>query len=150
MPSAAAAVGLTYDTTDLQAADLGLFLELVSGLDDSPEVRGVDVVVPYADGRTARPRRFDYRRIVLGGHVMSTGDDEDDARAVYRATRRALAILFDPTREPATLEATTEDGEVWAIEARPLSLVALTVVPGHLATVSVELEAVAEWALVSS
>jgi hypothetical protein len=150
MTTAVASIGVSFDGTDCQPSDLAFFLEIVVGFDDSPEVRGEDVTIPYADGRVARPRRFDRRRILLEGFVMGDGDDHDEQRADYRANRRTLSQLFDPTATPATLTLTLEDGSVWAITARTLSLVVTEVVQSLYATVSVELEAVSDWEAIGS
>lgn len=141
------AIGLTYDGVDLQPADLGYHLYLVSGLDDSPDVRGEDVTIPYLAGRLARPRRFDHRRIILEGFARGLGSDQATSRADYRAVRRGLAELFDPAREIADLVATLEDGSVATIAARPLSLVGIEAIPSEYAALSVELEAIEDWSV---
>lgn len=145
MSNGVAVVALTYDGDDIQESDLGIHLEIIAGLDDSPDIRGVDVTVPYLDGKVVQPRRFDHRRILLEGIVQGVSNDASSARADYRANRRALSVLFDNTRLPATLRAVLEDGDITRIEARPLSIIVVEVVPGYVGTVSVELEAVSEW-----
>lgn len=145
MTTPIASIALTYDETDLQPADLGFHLQLVSGLDDSPDVRGEDVTIPYLDGKLPRPRRFDHRRIVLEGHVRGLGSDEGLARANYRSSRRTLAVLFDTAREVADLVALLEDGSTATIACRPLSLIPFELVQSLEATVSVELEALEDW-----
>jgi len=73
MTNAVAVIGLTYDGTDLQAADFGVFLELVRGLNEPPAVRGVDLIVPSRAGRIVRNRVADALTIELRGYVMGTG-----------------------------------------------------------------------------
>lgn len=143
MTTAAAQVGLTFDATDVQDLD-GLYLEITSGLDDSPTVRGEDVTVPYADGQTARPRRFHERRLILTGFVRGSGADETAQRSDYRTNVRAMLTLFDPAADPADLVATLEDGYLATIAARTLSVVTTSDVP-TFARVSIELLAVEDW-----
>lgn len=145
MTSGVASIGVTYDGTDLQDSDLGIFLQIVVGLDDGAEVRGQDTVIPYLDGRLARPRRFDRRRIVLEGIVQGSGSTRELGMADYRANRRTLAQLFDNARDPATLRLVLEDGDITRCEARPLSIEANEVVQSQFAYISVELEAVSDW-----
>lgn len=139
-----ASIAVSYAGTDVQDPD-GIFLQIVAGIDDSPEVRGQDVVIPYAEGRVIRPRRFDRRRILLEGFVRGVGATDDLARIDYRGNRRTLAALFDTTRVPATLRLVLEDGDVTRVTARPLSIEAVEQVQSLYATVSVELEAVSDW-----
>jgi hypothetical protein len=73
MSSPLAVIGLTFDGTDVQRSDLGIFLELVRGLGEPPEVRGVDVVIPARSGRYVRNRVADRLVIELRGYVMGTG-----------------------------------------------------------------------------
>lgn len=139
------AIGLTYDGVDLQPADLGFHLFLVSGLDDSPDVRGEDVTIPYLAGRLPRPRRFDHRRPVLEGFARGLGIDQSARRSDYRAVRRGLAELFDPARDVADLVATLEDGSIATIACRPLSLIAVETIPSEYTGLSIELEAAEDW-----
>ena len=145
MTNQLSAIAISYDGTDVQTSDLGIHLEIVAGLDDSPDIRGQDVTVPYLDGRVVQPRRFDKRRILLEGFVRGIGASNDLARMDYRANRRVLANLFDNTGLPATLRLVLEDGDVTRIEARPLSIVAVETIPSLYANVSIELEAVSDW-----
>lgn len=140
-----AAIGLTYDGVDLQPSDFAFHLELVDGLDDSPDVRGEDVTIPYLAGRLPRPRRFDHRRLTLEGMARGLGTDQATSRADYRATRRGLAELFDPARDVADLVATLEDGSTATIACRPLVLNPVEIVQSEYAELSVSLEAVEDW-----
>lgn len=148
-----ASVPLTYDGTDLNPDDYRIFFEIVSGrFADGLEVRGKDVTVPSLAGRSARNRIADARRIELRGHVRGHGDDVDERREDYLALMDALAILFDPTRSPAALIATVEDGSQRSIDARPLPAFAVNEqVPSEFAYVSVVLESVdPDWSDVGS
>lgn len=144
MTSAVASIGVSYSGTDLQDADLGVFLEIVSGMAaDGLDVRGVDVVVPGLTGRIARGRRLDTRRIELRGHVMGQGSTQDDRQADYRDSMDALAALFDPSASPDSLVLTMEDSSTRTIEARPLpGMMVEVVVPSEFAYVSIVLESV--------
>ncbi|HEX5013021.1 MAG TPA: hypothetical protein VFV72_02595, partial [Candidatus Limnocylindrales bacterium] len=80
MTHAAATVGLTFDATDLQQADLQWFFEIKRGLDEVPSVRGKDSIVPALAGRVERNRKNDVLSIVLEGFVRGdpTLTDVDD------------------------------------------------------------------------
>lgn len=146
MTHPAATIPLTYGGEDLQAADLSLFLEITQGLNELPEVRGRDVLIPYLDGQRPRPRRPDTLRLVLAGHVMGNGAAAAARQADYRTTMRALGVLFDTARDPADLVATLEDGATATISARPLSIMANEQVPSEFAKVSIELLSIdPEW-----
>jgi hypothetical protein len=149
MTTAAAAIGLTYKAIDIQAPDFSIFLEITQGLDDSPDVRGVDVTVPAADEQTARPRRFHQRKILLAGHVMGNGSDQATARANYRLSRQVLSALFDATAAPGDLVATLEDGSTATIPCRTLpgGLAAIEVIPSEYARLSIELLAIEDWTI---
>lgn len=143
MTSEAAAIALEYAGEDIQDQDLGIFLEIVHGLNETPEVRGVDTVVPGAPGRVAGSRVFDRFTIHLEGWV--TGGASGGA-AAFRANMAFLQSLFSPTRTPATLRAVLEDASVAEVTARPLSIAGgAQPVPDAL-PISVELEAIEPWA----
>jgi hypothetical protein len=132
-----AAIPLTYDAIDLQQADFGIYLWIARGLNEPPEVRGKDVVVPGRDGQIPRNRRSDTLRIDLVGEVFGLGPDQATVRADYRTTSRFLRSLFSPARSPADLVALLEDGDTATIAARPL--------PGMLWNEHI----VSEWATIS-
>jgi hypothetical protein len=148
MTTGVAAIPLTYDGADLQAADLSLFLEITQGLSDGLEVRGKDIVIPYRDGQWSRPRRVDTRRLVLTGHVMGVAATTEEARGTFRSIMRYLSDeLFALDRDPADLVAALEFGLAATIAARPLSIVIAEQVPSEFARVSVELLSVGpDWA----
>lgn len=149
MSTTATTIALTYNGADIQNLD-GLFLEITSGLDDSPtSVRGVDVTVPGIDGQTPRPRRFHERRIILTGYVRGTGATQTDRRADYRVNVRAMHNLF-PTGggaavEPEDLVVYLEDGDTATIAARCLNIVADNAIPSEFTRISIELLAVEDW-----
>jgi hypothetical protein len=151
MPSSAAVVGLRYDSVDLQTDDLQIFLEIHTGLNEPPSVRGGDYVVPARAGRVEANRINDVLPIELVGMVNADPaiTDLGDARSSYRANATALRALFHPNRSRATLEADLEDGSTITIEARPL--------PTHIwnegavsAKVNIELEGYDDWAVAGS
>lgn len=144
MTSALAIIGLTFDGIDIQNLD-GIYLELTGGLNDSPAVRGVDVIVPGAAGQVARPRRFHERRILLTGSVRGSGSTEDDRRAAYRTDMKTLLALFDTAANPADLVAELEDSTTGTIAARTLSVLSTETVPSEEAAISIELLAVEDW-----
>lgn len=148
MPNAAAVVGLTYDSVDIQEDPIGIFLEVVRGLNELPKVRGVDTLVPARPYRIARNRVADELVIELRGYVAGVGADEDAQRADFRdliiSLRDETTGLFRPTRTPALLEATLENGAVVSVTCRPVNLVTVQRVPA-MAAVSVELYAYEDW-----
>lgn len=82
MTNAVATIGLTFASTDLQAADFGIFLEIVRGLNERPLPRGVDLTVPGRAGRIVRNRKADVLVIELRGHVLGTGAATTGAETV--------------------------------------------------------------------
>lgn len=145
MTSAAAVIGLTVDSVDVQDVD-GIFLEVKRGIGEVPEVRGVDLIVPAYAGRIVRNRVADRLPIILEGWVRGVGtasgaSGEDEDRADFATNRAALRVLFDPTADPVLLEATLEDGTTQSINARTLNIVYDQVVPSF-ARVNIEMESV--------
>lgn len=146
MTSPVATVALTYDAVDIQDLD-GIHLQITKGLFEVANVRGTDVVVPGADGRTIRPRRFDRRQILLAGEVRAAGDvpDQDDRRSDYRDNLNTLRTLFDETGTAKDLVATLENGEVWTCPARCVDRIVNEAILSEEAKVSIELEALSDW-----
>jgi len=142
MTNPTAAIGLTFATVDVQDSDFGIFLEIVRGLNESPAVRGKDTVVPGRLGRIARNRIDDVLPLELRGIVMGNGSTDALQRADFRAGVNIIRALFSPSRAPAALVATLEDGSTATISARPLNLVWAEDVASLSASVSIELESV--------
>jgi hypothetical protein len=150
MSSDAAVVGLTYRGSDVQVIT-GIFLEIVRGLVEPVEVRGVDLIVPSAAGQVVRNRVGHRLGIELRGFIRGVGaTDEDDDRAAFATARAAFRTLFDPALDPGALVATLEDGSSQTIDARTLNVIPDVVVPTWV-NVSVELESVdPDWTVVAS
>lgn len=142
MTSAAATLGLVVAGFDVQQPDLGIFLEIKQGFNETPEVRGIDVVVPRADGRIARNRRADIRQIVLQGYVAGSGATHADEMDAFRANVLIMQAFFDPVLDPLELQVTDESGSIWTINARPLNTLWNERVQSVYADVSVALESV--------
>jgi hypothetical protein len=143
--NAVAIIGLTYDGTDIQAADFGVFLELVRGLNEPPAVRGVDLIVPSRAGRIVRNREADALTIELRGYVMGSGSTEALQRISFRTNAKIVRALFDTSAEPADLVASLEDSTTATISARTLNSIWDQTDP-WTAAVSIELESVdPEW-----
>lgn len=143
----------TYAGTDLQDIAEGgmvrMAIGLVRGLDDGPEVRGVDTVVPGSAGRIPRSRVWDHRTIELEGFVGGAGASEAVQRADMRSMLEALRTLFDPTRAPASLVIGLEDGGTATISARPLNMLCPATIASVRERVNIELEAVEDdWEVV--
>jgi hypothetical protein len=140
MTTALGIIPLTYDTDDLQPENLGIFLEITQGLDESPEVRGKDVTVPGLAGQIPRNRQPHQLRILLTGHVMGVGTTTAEIQSSYRTLARYMRTLFRPYRLPADLVAgPLEDGSTATISARPLNTIWIPEVPSEFSRVSVEL-----------
>lgn len=144
-PGCAATIGLVYAGQDLQKLDLGYFLEIVSGLNEPPSVRGNDIVVPGLAGRITRNRINDVVHIELRGIVTDWRGHGASPKASWRANVQAIRNTFKPTAAPALLVASLEDGTTASITARPLNIVWVENVQSLQAGVSVELEGYGDW-----
>jgi hypothetical protein len=140
MSTAVAAIGLTYRGVDIQDLD-GIYLEIVRGVNEVVEVRGVDLVVPSRQGQIIRNRVGHRLGIELRGWIRGTGSTEDAQRDDFAANRAVFKGLFDPTLDPGPLVATLEDSSVENIDARTLNVMSQTIVPSFI-QVSVEMESV--------
>lgn len=145
MPSPVAAVGLFYDSVDLQQADLQWFFEIERGLDEVPSVRGKDSIVPAAGGRTERNRKNDVLPIVLKGFVRAD-PTAMDGPASYRANMQTIRALFHPRNPRAELTAVLEDGTIQTIQARGMNILGGTYVGSVIRNLSIELEGYDDWA----
>lgn len=153
MTNALATIGLTYDATDLQTSDLQVFLEIVHGLNETPSVRGVDIVVPGLAGRIEGNRINDVLVIQLEGLIRADPSETttDGAQASYRDNVQAVRTLFAPARLRAELVATLEDGTAFSIMARPMpGMIWTEPIKSEVAHVSIELEAYGDWTAVGS
>jgi hypothetical protein len=142
MPNAVAVIGLTFRGVDIQRGDFGLFLEIVRGLEELPEVRGKDTVIPGLAGRMYRNRVVDRLPVELRGMVVGNGADETAQRSDLRTNMDFARALFNRTAAPGPLVATLENGATRTIVARPLNLLKQIRIPS-MYDISVELESVA-------
>lgn len=143
MTNPAASIPLTFDGTDVQHADFGIFLEIVEGLDETPEVRGEDTRVPARDGLIARNRRPERLPLRLHGCVRGTdGDDDAALKSDFRTNMLAVRTLFRPHRDPAALVAQLEDGQTATINARPLNIVINPIIQSLYHEIDIALESV--------
>lgn len=146
MTSPLAVIGLTFRTTDIQTADLGIFFEITRGLNEPPTVRGEDVLVPGRPGRIAIAGGFeaDVLTIELEGKVTAGGEDGDEAdqRSAFRVNAKVVRALFDPTLDPGALVALLEDGTTATIQARAMPTQLWDQPADVHADVSIELQSV--------
>lgn len=145
MTNAVATIGLTYRGVDIQEAfgnSSAIFLELISGLNETPIVRGNDVIVPQRAGRIQGTRIRDMLQIELRGIVMgATGATELTS---YRTKVAAFRALFDPTKS-GNLVATLEDASTVVLgHTRSVNTIWDQTNPGF-ARVSVQLESTDDW-----
>jgi hypothetical protein len=148
MSSPIALVGLTYDGVDLQPADLQFFLVITHGLNETPTVRGVDVVVPALAGQIEYNRVNDTLPLVLEGFCRADPEagTADEAHQSYRSNQQALRSLFASNRARADLVALLEDGTQLRISARPLpGQMWVENVPSTFSTISIELTGNDDW-----
>ena len=146
MTSAVASIGISYGGTDCQESDLGVFLELVRGLNEPPSTRGEDTIVPGAAFRIPRSRVADTLTIELRGIVRGEGSTHAAQKSDYRDKMQALRTRFDTTAAPADLVATLEDSTTATISCRTANVVVTEIVQSLYASVSIELEAYEDWA----
>lgn len=144
MTNAAAVIGLTFNSHDLQEVGLGIFLEIMSGLHDGLEVRGTDTVVPGAAGRISRNRVRDRRVVQLRGFVTgnagSSGESGD--RSSFRDKWQTLEGWFPLDGSPANLVASLEDGSTATLSCRTTQLVAGDQPVPSFQLVTIQLESV--------
>lgn len=138
MTSAVASIGLTYRGTDVQQSNLGIFLELRQGFNETPAVRGADVIVPGKVGRILGTRMRDTRRVILEGIVQGAAGTEATS---FRTLANTVIALFDPTIS-GNLVATMEDGSTKTLACRTLNSIWDQVGSPYFARVSIELESV--------
>lgn len=141
-------MSLTFKGNNLQPADRSLFFEIVEGLHEPPNVRGIDTTVPSLAYRIHRNRVNDALPIVLVGWVSGIGTTDAAKASSFTATRKLLRTWFDPTTGAGNLVVGLNDGTTGTISA-----VARDVAPGPLISAafrrfSIELEAFAAWVFV--
>lgn len=141
----------SYGATDLNTFSGGqprFVFQVARGLDDSPEVRGTDTIIPGRAGRTARSRVFDRRVIEIEGWVFGVGTTHAAQTDDFRDAMETLRSIFDPTAAAATLTVLLEDStRSVTISCRPTNMIVNYEGMSAGARVSVELEAVsADWA----
>jgi hypothetical protein len=133
---------LNFNSTNIRTAH-GIFLDLVSGYFEPAEVRGIDVVVPGASGRTVQSRVKDKRTIMLTGYVE--GSDAAD----WESKTTTLMTAMDRSAAPPTLTvANSYLGTTGShtIAARCVNLVPGPIIAGRFQRWSIELESVApDW-----
>jgi hypothetical protein len=133
-----AVIGLSWDGFDLQRADLDIHFEITEGLDELPETRGSDDVIPFRRGRLAQERMADRRPIVAVGWV--TRPSASPAHA-YRVYIDSLKARLNPIGPPRLLVATLEDGQQRWLSAVPRDLIGGPALGSDFRPFSIEWEA---------
>jgi len=123
VPNGLWSTSLVADGVDLTRTDRRLLFRVTRGLDEVPEVRGSDTIVPSLNGRIPRSRRLDRMVIEAAGYVMGAGATEALQRSDYRALMETLRDLMNPVQDPYDIVVTVEDGTTRTITARPQNLV---------------------------
>lgn len=129
--------GLSWQTEDESGRT---YLEIVRGLNETPEMRGEDDVMPGAPGRFARNRQPDVRTIELAGFIEGYGADSAERAAAFRTRMKLLQSAFNPELTDV-LTVGLEDGTSASINARTLNLLSEQLI-AWAARVSIELESV--------
>lgn len=138
MSTPVAIVGLTFRGYDPQRPDLDVFFEITEGLDELPEMRGEDQLIPFRTGQLPGLRLAHRRPVVLTGHIMGSGSAP---RSVYRAYVDGLKGIFDPAAGPGILAATLPDGTNRWINAVARNIIGGEGFGGEFRSLSIELEA---------
>jgi len=123
MAHAAVATAIVANGTDLTRSDGRLIFYVTRGLDEVPEVRGEDTIVPSLNGRIPRSRRLDRFPIEAMGWVMGAGSGETAQRTDFVSLMESLRDLMNPVVDPYNIVVTREDGTTRTITARPLNIV---------------------------
>jgi hypothetical protein len=138
---------LTLGGTELQPTNQKHYFGLSTGIDQIPEVRGDDTVIPAKSGRYVQNRVADRLVLTLEGFVQGQGATEALAQADYLASALALKAIFDPTLAPQDLRAYgpylgVAAGHYYHLSARVLPGTITRRVHGFLSYWSVQLECV--------
>lgn len=123
MTHAALPLGLVAGGVDLTRSDGRLLFQPTRGLNDVPEVRGIDTIVPGLPGRVPRDRVLDRLVVEAEGMVIGAGSTESAQRTDFRALVDDIRALMDPTQSPYDIVITVEDGSSRTITARPVNVV---------------------------
>lgn len=149
MTSLAAISSLTAGGTDIQQNPIGIFFEIVMGINELPTVRGKDLVVPGRDGRFVTSRRADTLPLELAGIVIGLGSDVAAQQASYRTLMQIVRATFDRAQDPWELAGTLEDGSTATISVRCVDMKVTETAGSMEAKVMVALESVdPDWVIV--
>lgn len=124
MPNGLWSTSLVANGTDLTRSDRRLLFRVTRGLNEVPEVRGTDTIVPGLNGRIPRSRRLDRFVVEAEGYVMGAGSTEADQRSDFRSLIETLRDLMNPVQDPYNIVITDESGATRTITARPQNMVA--------------------------
>lgn len=152
MTTALSTVPVTYDSVDVQVPDTGIYLEIIKGFNEPPSVRGVDTIIPSAEGRAEGLRVFDTLKIELFGWVRHAASitDLDGQYASFASNRQVVRSLFATDRLRAVLAVIDESGNEYTIDARPVNTIWTQRVRSLWYNVSIELEGYGDWAAAGS
>jgi hypothetical protein len=110
---------LVFNSVELQRDDLTVHLEVVRGLDENPNSRGQDTVVPHLEGQVSRTYRDDILEIELFGFVQGSGSTEALRRASFRTLAEEMKFLFRTNNE-ANLAGVDAGAHTYEIAAKPV------------------------------
>lgn len=146
---------VTFRDVELQGE--GFCLDIVKGLHEPSAVRGKDSIAPGQDGRYARNRKRDVRRILLEGYIRGVGTSLSERRESFHSTVVAVMAAMDRSLAPGVLSVDGGDygipsGEEWTINARCINVMGGPMLSQWTAQeFSIELESVdPEWVIAGS
>jgi hypothetical protein len=116
-------VSIVADGVDLTRSDMRILMMVTKGLNEVPEVRGEDTVVPSLNGRIPRNRRQDRLVIEAQGWVMGAGASETAQLTDFRGLIESIRDLMNRVQDPYNLSVIDEAGTTHTITARPIDLV---------------------------
>jgi hypothetical protein len=116
---------ITYRSVDLQGD--GFCLDIVKGLHEPATARGKDSIAPGQDGRYARNRKKDVRRILLEGYIRGVGETLQERRESFFDRVEGIMSTMDRSAAPGTLSVDGGTyglgaGEEWTINARCINV----------------------------
>lgn len=97
---------LEYRDFGISGEDADICIDLIEGMWQPPEVRGMDWIVPKLDGRQFGNRRPDVLVLPLAGFVRgSSGETPQERLEDFNVNVLALMAVMNPAADPGELVA---------------------------------------------
>lgn len=146
---------VTFRGVELQGANF--CLDIVRGLHEPADVRGKDSIAPGREGRYARNRVKDTRKILLEGQVRGLGTTATERQQSLHETLQTIMAVMERDLAPGELAVDGGDyglppGETWTIDARCVNAIGGPIRSGwSFQEWSIELESVdPDWTIAGS